>query len=520
VASAWVRDLWAPDEPRYAQVAREIYEGGDFLVMHLCGALYPDKPPLLFWVAGFFGWLSSWSELWMRLPSIAATVATAWVTARIARRWWSELEAAWAAAIFLTTALVLELGGRLQIDPLLTILCVLALDLLTRPADNPQQRTRWLLLAGLLLGLGGLAKGPVAYLDVGLVLIAWWLLGVREQTPRVSRWVWVLVAGLAVLPVLAWALAAAMSDPRLYDALFYDQHLGRVTKADRHPGPPWKHLVNMIYLMLPWTLLVYAALAQAFRQLRQRHEPGADLGLLRAAAWLLAMVLFFSLIPPKRDLYLLPAYPAVALLAARALVQGAKKERLPGWISYTTALLMVVIGGAISAAVLFNDELPGMVWRGPLVGLPLVAGSLAALVYAIRRQPFRWAAGLAVSWSVFATVLALVVMQPVNELKSGRFLAAELVALPEKPATIPFIRVHPEAYRFYEGVPGVYATELESFREEHGDQFLGLVLVEYWDEMDTTSRSRYREIMRRKVGGKQIVVLGAQTEPRPDGAGP
>jgi len=63
VASAWVRDLWAPDEPRYAQVAREIFEGGDFLVMHLCGELYPDKPPLLFWLSGLFGWLSGWSEL-------------------------------------------------------------------------------------------------------------------------------------------------------------------------------------------------------------------------------------------------------------------------------------------------------------------------------------------------------------------------------------------------------------------------------------------------------------------------
>ena len=54
-ASAWSRGLWAPDEPRYAEVAREIHESGDWLVLHLCGEVYPDKPPLLYWLAGAAG---------------------------------------------------------------------------------------------------------------------------------------------------------------------------------------------------------------------------------------------------------------------------------------------------------------------------------------------------------------------------------------------------------------------------------------------------------------------------------
>src|SRR5262245_31680375 len=70
---AFARGLWAPDEPRYAEVAREIFERRDFLVMHLCGDVYPDKPPLLFWIAGVLGWISGWSEGCMRIVSVLAT---------------------------------------------------------------------------------------------------------------------------------------------------------------------------------------------------------------------------------------------------------------------------------------------------------------------------------------------------------------------------------------------------------------------------------------------------------------
>jgi len=64
--SAALRELWAPDEPRYAEVAREIFDHGSTLVMHLCGDLYPDKPPLLFWLSGWAGKYFHWSEFAMR----------------------------------------------------------------------------------------------------------------------------------------------------------------------------------------------------------------------------------------------------------------------------------------------------------------------------------------------------------------------------------------------------------------------------------------------------------------------
>ena len=82
VASAASHGLWAPDEPRYAEVAREVFVEPGLLVMRLCGDLYPDKPPLLFWLAGLLGKLSNWDPFWMRLVSILATLGTAGLALR------------------------------------------------------------------------------------------------------------------------------------------------------------------------------------------------------------------------------------------------------------------------------------------------------------------------------------------------------------------------------------------------------------------------------------------------------
>lgn len=510
LASAWVRELWAPDEPRYAEVAREIFDGGSWLVMHLCGELYPDKPPLLFWLAGVLGWLSSWSELAMRLPSIAATLGTAWVIGRLARRWWGEVEAAWAPVLFLTTTLVVELGGRLQIDPLLSFLCVLALELVTRPELDPRRRSMLLITAGLLLGLGALAKGPVAYLHVLLVVAAWRLLAVHEAPARVPRWVWLATVAAAVAPPLVWALSASVVEPRLLEALFFDQHLGRVVKADRHPGPVWKHLTRLPFLLLPWTLLVAAELARVARRWRDRAA-GFDAGSLRAALWLLSLVVFFSLIPPKRDLYLLPAYPAAALLAARALTRSITEGRLARWIAVATPLVLGLAGLALSLAGLFDDRLPGLAWRAPAVGVPLLVGAVLALRW--RAWPQGWAIALAWSFCVATTLAALAVFSPMNTLKSGRELALELAALPQRPQAIPCIVVHPEAYRFYGGVPAVSAESLDEHLARDGEDFVGLVLESFWDAMPEGEQQRYRILRRRPVGGKEILVLGAASSP-------
>jgi 4-amino-4-deoxy-L-arabinose transferase-like glycosyltransferase len=157
VASAALRGLWAPDEPRYAEVARELFQGGSWTVLRRCGEIYADKPPLFFWTAGLLGWMSGWSVPAMRLESLASIAVLPWLTARFAGRAWAEREARWAPLLLFGFLMVIELGGRLQIDPLLAALCTGAIVLFdeAREGERPAQGARGRLPAR----LGGSRQG-------------------------------------------------------------------------------------------------------------------------------------------------------------------------------------------------------------------------------------------------------------------------------------------------------------------------------------------------------------------------
>ncbi|MBK8977050.1 MAG: glycosyltransferase family 39 protein [Planctomycetes bacterium] len=137
-ALAVARGFWAPDEPRYAQVARELIESGGGPVLHLCGEPYPDKPPLLFWLSGALGRATGWSELAMRSPSLLALALLAVLTQRFATCMAGPRQARLAPWILLTMALPTELGSRLQPDTLLAALVTLALAIATRCGAEPR----------------------------------------------------------------------------------------------------------------------------------------------------------------------------------------------------------------------------------------------------------------------------------------------------------------------------------------------------------------------------------------------
>jgi 4-amino-4-deoxy-L-arabinose transferase-like glycosyltransferase len=509
-ASAASHGLWAPDEPRYGQVAREVFSGGGGLAMHLNGSLYPDKPPLLFWAAGLLGWLTGWSELAMRLVSILATLMTAHLVGVLAMRWWRPREASWAPAFFLGTVMVTEIGGRLQIDPLLTLLTTLALVLL----DG--HKSRWTLrLAGLVIGLGVLAKGPVAILIPVLVWLAWQLIPAARRAgekPSLRATLldpWTIL--LALLPAGLWAMAAIQSEPALKGPLLYGQHLGRITSggSGKHWAPPWQHLLWLPVLVLPWTLPFLAGLWDGCRSARRGVHADVDRGLVRAVAWFAVLFLFFSIIPPKRNLYLLPAYPAIALICARwwnaILVPGNASERtrsLARMARLSSSAFLVVLGMflmGVGAFASFWDlpidlaerlaELPGLrasaYWRFGLPGLIFTIGGVAGMrslgggAVQSKAQGIAWEveqasalrklqsqAGLATlgSWSLGACALFALLMPMLDSVKSARHLATVVGVLHQaNPAqSILCLGIKPEGLRFYADVPAVSWADLPS----------------------------------------------------------
>lgn len=525
VASAWARGWWAPDEPRYAQVAREIYETGDGLVMHLCGEVYRNKPPLLFWLAGGAGALFDWQEWAVRLPSLIATLISAWLCARLARRWWGETEAALAPAIYLTTAMVLWHGARLQIDPLLGALCLGAITLVSdRTAGRREARC---LAAGLCIGLAVLAKGPIALLLAFAPLGLWrWIDG-----PHPVRLRPVVVAGMvlaSLLPGLVWALAVVARRPDMAYDLFVGQFFERAVQGTNHLNPPWYHFVLQPQLLLPWTLPVLAGAASSCVALRERwRKRDFDAGLARAGAWFLGLLVAFSLSPEKRDLYLLPVYPAAGLLGARWIAQAWRAQRRATSLIAPLPLLLMLIGLALAAAPLWISRLPSGIgtwtWQPAAVGVPLVLGGAWALREGLRARHVSASAALAFGLAIAASVAALTAFPRIDSLKSARGFAQVLRERSERPAAIPCVGVMPEGYRYYSGLPVVHGPNVDRsladpiadqerrflrLATDEGDDFLALIHDDDFRRWSDSTRARFGVLHSQRVGRRWVLLIG------------
>jgi len=322
-------DLWAPDEPRYAAIAEELRSfrhGPDGLVLvHLNNTPYTQKPPLYFWLAALFGApFGRVTELAARLPSAIAGVVCVALTAWIGRMLLGRSAPALLAAGLLATSFRFAFTARrAQLDVLLTAceLGAIALFLVleTKRGGIEAARRSPLMIAGLhaSLGAAALVKGPVGWLPLGVFAgyLAW------EGRARAFRaltpwWSWILSIG----PLAVWAAGAiALAPPGFAETAIGENIFGRFFAGTSHARPFYYYLYQLPLDFLPWSLLLPFGLAFVWPAARARTpEPKK---LLRSSArfliaWAALPVLFFTASAGKRGVYLLPIFPALALIGA------------------------------------------------------------------------------------------------------------------------------------------------------------------------------------------------------------
>ncbi|MDD5704610.1 MAG: hypothetical protein PHR35_01695, partial [Kiritimatiellae bacterium] len=311
------RGLWEPDEARYAYVAAEMRDSGSWLVPHRHGEIYADKPPLLFWLINAGARLlpdGAIGPVATRLPSLLG----AWLTLLAASRLlagWHSVRASWLVLPLLSgTWLFWKTCGMGQIDALLLGLEMAALWLLfTWTAEDTSSRARLRpYLAGLCMGLAVIAKGPVGLLvPLGAWVCATLAAGDRRSLKRLP---WCGVIGLALLPAALWLAACALTGaPSSYfDAVLYDQNIGRARGLLKHRNDVLYFLWHAPLDFLPWTILLPSA------WLAMESSSDARRLRRRLAAWAGWVLFFFSCPASKRNLYILLAFPAAAMAIAAA----------------------------------------------------------------------------------------------------------------------------------------------------------------------------------------------------------
>ncbi len=428
-------DLSSPDEARYAQVAEEMraFEHGaaGLALLHLNGEVYDQKPPLWFWLAALAGTPGGRvSELAARLPSALAALGTVLLALRLGTSLLGRPSGLVAAAILATTVEFAILARRASLDALLTFFTTLALACFWRFERGAQAGRGALLGMHLALALAVLTKGPVGFL-VPLLAVAAYLAWER----RLGDLRRLLAPGALLLslgPGLAWlAITVALAPEGYLASGVVDNLFGRFL-VGKHAQPLYFYLEKSPQQFVPWTLawplVWWIGRSHVFAS---GAAPGAARAWRFLLAWVAAALVFFSLSSGKRGLYLLPAYPAAALLCADALVRALRdRVALPARASVALGVALALVAAAAGVLLdsnLLPDAARPLAWV--TLGSALVAGSA---LWLHQRRRLSLASALAVAWLclVGVQVSAFVFLGPsLAEQRSARRLAARAAEL-------------------------------------------------------------------------------------------
>jgi 4-amino-4-deoxy-L-arabinose transferase-like glycosyltransferase len=429
-AGIGLREPTPPDEPRFAMMAQDMVDTGNWLVPHRGSEIYAEKPPVFMWLQASAYAVLGDLRIAFLLPSLLAGVLTLWLVYDLAKRLWGP-QAGMAASVAL--ALCLQFGlqaKRAQIDMVVVAMIMGAVWAMGRHlflGHSP----RWMWFGAFLAGLGTVTKG-VGFLPL-LMLLPAFLLERRGALPLPGaprgpwrvRWSLVLPAFLAgtavwLAPIAVEVLRNPNPELKAYVAeLLFKQTGERYVNAWHHIKPWWYYSEVVASLWLPGALLLPWLVPAWWRRLRE-----GDPVTITLLAWVVMVLLFFSASPGKRGVYIFPALPVLCVAAAPLL--GTLLERvgvrriLFGYGLFLAALLAVVgLAGLVGPAA----------WSERLAGSRGIAESdvhtvFLGLLVVLATRTKRVVPGLLALTAIVWTSYGLVLRPALDPSSSGRTVMA------------------------------------------------------------------------------------------------
>ena len=369
--------LIGADEPRYAQVAREMLARHDWITPTLGGKPWLEKPPLYYWQAmlafSIFG-VSDWAA---RLPSAVDATLMVVVTYLFLRRFRPgfQLDGALMTA---SAAGIIGFARAASTD--MPLAATFAIALLAWFAWYESESRRFLALFYCFLALGMLAKGPVAPLLAAVIILVF--ATATSDYRLLGRTLWVPGIMLFCAVVLPWHIAVQIKNPEFFRVFILQHNLARFgTNLYHHPEPFWYYLPVTLLGLIPWTVFVVASLAEtvriwwtARREILDSERRALDVFLV---IWVAVPVAFFSLSQSKLPGYIVPALPAGTLLLAEYVRRRVANGESPS--------IFLIVLHAIAAA-------------APIVPALMIQ-------YLVLQHRLPWGRGAAISF-MFAAVLA------------------------------------------------------------------------------------------------------------------
>jgi 4-amino-4-deoxy-L-arabinose transferase-like glycosyltransferase len=355
--------LVGADEPRYAQIAREMLARHDWITPTLGGKPWLEKPALYYWQAMLAYRVFGASDWAARLPSaIDATVMVFAVYLFLRRfRPGFELDGA-----LMTASLAGVIGFARAASTDMPLSAAFAIALLAWSGWYESGNKSYLALFYSCLALGALAKGPVApFLAAAIIIV--FALAIRKAS-FIKRTLWFPGITLFLAVMLPWYIAVQIRNPELFRVFFLQHNLARFgTNLFHHARPVWYFVPVLLLGLIPWTMFVVAAALDAVRAWWKQEGPvRANQSLnIFLVIWMIVPVAFFSLSQSKLPGYILPALPAAALLIAEYLrSRVAAGERSDILLSGLHAIVgaLPIIPAMMLPFIIFQHRVPWGNW--------------------------------------------------------------------------------------------------------------------------------------------------------------
>lgn len=517
------RDFWAPNEQYFAEGAREMVVDGEWAVPHVNGVVSTDKPPFFFWLIALlslpFGEVTHWTA---RLPSVFAGLGTLAITMRLGSRFLGPRTAVLGGLVLATTYMFWEQSRWVQTDAVLCFLIWVALAAFVEFRAGERDGARAGVLFWFALALAVLTKGPVGLLlPLGIAVVV--LLGDR----KIGRWrdfaPWA-GPGVFLAVIVAWMLLATFGSGGEYSVwgALQEHFVDRGIHGLHHKRPPWYYFEVLPGVVMPWTFLIPGAMVVAWR----RRLP-FDRFLL-VTFWFI--VIFFSISTEKRELYALPALPALALMIASLVAKlcgwNEPKQvesdpianRLnPRWVTLGQGIL----GGLLIALAVYASFAAGdydfvPLWTVVVFAVILSGTGIATLHSALKGRVWRSVLSPVVGFSVLYLFVASVLWPAFEPRKSARAfsIVLEEETREYRKTGLPIVAYAldnlPQQFAFYGN--GLYTVEVDNPDDlekhlERPETVFAIVNGGKLDSLPAALTNRLHTVAEAQLARKQVLLI-------------
>jgi len=468
-----LRVLIHPDEGRYAELSLHMLQSQDWVTPRLNGILYFEKPPLQYWIGAMsmhlFGINEFAARFWPGLSGILTVVAVG----ATARRLWGAASGLYAAMAATGTTWIFLNSHFLSLDAGVTFFLTLTLCgfLLAQQADATDgERRKFMLVAWAAIGGAVLSKGLIGIVIPAATLVVYTLATRQWGLWRRMHW----ISGICLMLILTapWFVLVAQRNPGFLQFFFVHEHFQRfLTTEHNRSGPVWYFVPILFAGLLPWTSLLPSLLGYW-----RATSVGNGINAQKfALCWSIFVFCFFSLSSSKLPSYILPMFPAIALLVGHHLAHAdTRMLRLHLLLPAAFALAALIYSPFIER--LATAQTPAGVYRD--LAFHVAAATIAFLGFALSawhllgRQKRRQGIMAVTLGILLALTVVTLGHDAYGTIKSSKHLVAQIAPDLTPSTRIYSVRYYDQTFPFYLNRPVILVEYQDEFsfgqRQEPG----------------------------------------------------